>query len=70
LNLASAILHDNFLRFIDDLSTNPPQYTNGRGSNISNPDPKLLLSSSISSIDGCLCMIALIVLMGDELFEA
>lgn len=51
-------------------SSKPPQYTIGRGSKISNPDAKLFLSSSISSIEGCRCMMALIVLMGDDVFEA
>lgn len=52
------------------LSSSPPQYTNGLGSKISNPEPKLLFSSSISSIEGCRRIIASIVLIGDEVLEA
>ena len=51
------------------LSSKPPQKTIGLGSKISNSEPKLFLSSSISTIEGCLCRIALISLMGDELLE-
>lgn len=47
------------------LSSSPPQYTNGLGSMISNPDPKFFLSSSISTIDGRRCMMVLRVLMGE-----
>ena len=49
------------------LSSSPPQYTIGLGSRISKPEAKIFFSSSISNIDGCLCMIALIVSSGDEL---
>jgi len=44
----------------------------GLGSRISKPDAKLFFSSSISSIEGWRCMIALMVLMGEaaEEFEA
>lgn len=52
------------------LSSNPPQYTNGLGSRISNPEAKLLFSSSISNIEGCRRIIASIVLIGDEVLEA
>lgn len=52
------------------LSSKPPQYTIGLGSRISKPEPKLFLSSSMSNIDGCRCMMAFIVFMGDDVFEA
>jgi hypothetical protein len=42
----------------------------GRGSKMSKPVANLLFSSSISTTEGCRCMIALIVLMGDEAREA
>lgn len=49
------------------LSSKPPQYTKGLGSNISRPVAKLLFSSSMYNIDGCLWMMALRVLTCDEL---
>jgi len=42
----------------------------GRGSKTSNPEAKVFFSSSMSTIDGCRCMIALMVLTGDEALEA
>ena len=42
----------------------------GRGSKTSNPEAKVFFSSSMSTIDGCRCMIALMVLTGDEVLEA
>jgi len=51
------------------LSSNPAQYTTGRGSKTSSPKPKLFRSSSKSSTDGRLDMTLRIVPTGDEELE-